>query len=54
MRIRALKLGLSVAGLVLAVAAIALDDTRLTWGAIAVLAVAVVLRFIGRRPGAGS
>jgi hypothetical protein len=50
MRFRALKLGLSVAGLALAVVAIAINDTRLTWGAIAVLAVAVALRFIGGRP----
>ncbi|HET9065920.1 MAG TPA: hypothetical protein VFN22_08910 [Gemmatimonadales bacterium] len=36
-------------GVVLAVLAIAADDTRLTWAAIGVLAVAVALRFGVRR-----
>jgi hypothetical protein len=49
MRLRAIKLGLSVAGLTLAIVAIAVDDPRLTWGAIVLLTVAVVLRFIGKR-----
>jgi hypothetical protein len=38
---------LATAGVVLAVGAIAADDRRLTWAAIAVLVAAVALRFTG-------
>lgn len=37
-----------VLGVVLAILAIAIDDSRLTWTAIGVLAVAVGLRFVKR------
>lgn len=43
------KLGLSAAGLLLAIAAIALDDQRLTWVAIGALTVSVAMRFWGRK-----
>jgi hypothetical protein len=43
-----LRVGLAVAGILAAAAAVALDDPRLTWAAIAVLATALLLRFIGR------
>ncbi len=48
MTYRRVKLGLSFAGLLLAIAAIAFNDTRLTWVAIGALAVSVAMRFLGR------
>lgn len=49
MKVQSVRIGLSASGLVLAVAAIALNDTRLTWAAIGVLVVAVALRLLARR-----
>jgi len=43
------KLGLAMAGLVFAAAAVALDDARLGWAAIALLAASLVVRLIIRR-----
>lgn len=55
-----IKLVLSLAGLVFAVVGIARDDRGITWAAIGILAVAVLLRLFLRRradsegdPGAG-
>ena len=48
------RLGLALLGVLLAAAAVAVDDRRLTWAAIAVLTVALLLRFVGRnRTGTG-
>lgn len=44
-----LKLGLAVVGIVLFGYGVRADDERLRWAGIAFLAVAVVLRFVGRR-----
>lgn len=44
-----LRFNLAIAGILLAVVALWRDDTRITWVAIGVLAVAVILRIIGRR-----
>ncbi len=44
-----LKLGLAVVGIVLFGYGIRADDERLRWAGIAFLAVAAILRFVGRR-----
>ena len=44
-----LKLGLTVVGVVLFGYGVRADDVRLRWVGIAFLAVAVILRFVGRR-----
>jgi hypothetical protein len=44
-----LRLGLAVSGFVLALLAVALDDTRLAWGAIALLAGSAIVRLILRK-----
>ena len=44
-----LRFNLAIAGILLAVVALWLDETRITWVAIGVLAIAVILRIIGRR-----
>ena len=49
-----LKLGLSVAGLVLVAVALKVGDPRLNWLAIAVLGAAVLVRFTGPRGGPGA
>jgi len=48
-RIEPLKFPLSLAGLLLALIAVGLDDRRVTWAAIAVLAAAIIIRFGVRR-----
>ena len=45
----AARRGLAVAGFVFAVAAVVLDDLRLGWAAIALLAISLVLRLVSRR-----
>lgn len=51
MNLDRVRLGLSAAGLCLAVAAIALDERWLVWAAIGVLAVSLAARLIaGRTP----
>ena len=55
MSINGIRLALSLAGMVLAVIAIMLNDRRVVWGAIALLAASLLLR-VGarrRRPGGG-
>ncbi|HEX3233746.1 MAG TPA: hypothetical protein VHR41_06090 [Gemmatimonadales bacterium] len=44
-----LRLGLALAGIALAVVAVALDQGRLGWAAIALLAGAVIVRLLQRR-----
>jgi hypothetical protein len=46
---QAAKLGSAVLGFVFAVAAVALDDPRLGWAAIALLSISFVVRAITRR-----
>jgi hypothetical protein len=55
MNLNKVRLVLSLAGMVVAVAAIMLNDRRVVWGAIALLAASLLLRLAqGRRgPGGG-
>jgi hypothetical protein len=53
MSINRIRLGLSLAGMVVAVLAIMLNDRRLVWGAIALLAASILLRVVARRRGSG-
>ena len=46
-----IRLGLSLAGMVVAVVAIMLEDRRIVWGAIALLAASLLLRIVVRRRG---
>ena len=46
---RAARLGFSVAGFVFALAAVLLDDRRLAWAAIGLLAASFLLRILSRR-----
>lgn len=48
---RQLRLGLALAGFVLALLSVTLDDRRLAWGAIALLAVSLILRLLLRKGG---
>jgi hypothetical protein len=47
--IPAARLGFAVAGFVFALGAVVLDDHRVAWGAIALLAVSLLLRLVTRR-----
>jgi hypothetical protein len=49
MSITRVRLGLSLTGMVVAVLAIMLEDRRLVWGAIALLAASLLLRLVARR-----
>lgn len=53
MSINRIRLGLSLAGMVVAVLAIMRNDRRLVWGAIALLAASILLRVVARRRGPG-
>ena len=54
MSLNQVRLGLSLSGMVVAVVAIILNDRRIVWGAIALLAASLLLRLvIGRRRSAG-
>ena len=44
------RLALSLAGMVVAVLAIILEDRRIVWGAIGLLALSLALKLAGRRP----
>ena len=46
-----LRLVLAFLGIALAIAAIALDDRRIAWVAMAVLAASLVLRIVARKAG---
>jgi hypothetical protein len=54
--INRIRLALSLTGMVVAIVAIMLDDRRVVWGAIALLAASVLLRLFQRwrEPGSGS
>jgi hypothetical protein len=50
MNVNQIRLGLSLTGMVVAIVAIMLNDRRIVWGAIALLAASLLLRLvIGRR-----
>lgn len=53
MNINRVRLALSLTGMVVAVAAIMLEDRRAVWGAIALLAASIALRLVQRRRGPG-
>ncbi len=53
MSLNRVRLALSLGGMVLAVIAIMLEDRRVVWGAIALIAVSLLLRIVGRRRGPG-
>jgi hypothetical protein len=44
-----LRVGLALAGFVLAVLSVALDDVRLAWAAISVLLLSLIARLIARK-----
>lgn len=49
MNLQALRLTLSLTGMLLAIAAIAFDERLLIWAAIGVLALSVIVRMVMRR-----
>lgn len=53
MNINRIRLALSLSGMVVAVLAIMLDDRRLIWGAMVLLAASLLIRLLAsrRRPG---
>ena len=53
MNLNRIRLGLSLTGMVVAVLAIMLNDRRLVWGAIGLLAGSLLLRVVVRRRGQG-
>jgi hypothetical protein len=53
MNLNRVRLALSLSGMVVAVAAILLDDRRVVWGAIALLGASLLLRLVQRRQGPG-
>jgi hypothetical protein len=53
MNVNRIRLGLSLTGMVVAVLAIMLNDRRLVWGAIGLLAASLLLRVVVRRRGQG-
>ena len=53
MSVNRIRLGLSLTGMVVAVVAIMLNDRRVVWGAIALLAASLLLRVVAGRRGPG-
>jgi hypothetical protein len=51
MNLNKVRLGLSLTGMVVAVIAIMLNDRRIVWGAIALLAASLLLRLVIRSRG---
>jgi hypothetical protein len=49
-RLTLLRVGLSLAGFAAALLAVALEERRLTWAAIALLTGSLIVRLIQRRP----
>jgi len=45
------RVGLAVAGFIVALLSIALDNRRVAWGAIALLTASLILRLLTRPPG---
>ena len=56
MSVNQIRLGLSLSGMVVAVVAIMLNDRRIVWGAIVLLAASLLLRLVVKvkRPKGGS
>lgn len=54
MNVTKVRLALSLSGMVVAVVAIMLDDRRIVWGAIALLAASLLLRLLARGRGRGA
>ena len=48
------RLGLAIAGFLVALASVALDNQRLAWGAIALLVGSLILRLLLHKPQDGS
>lgn len=48
-----LRLGLALAGMLVAAGAVALDSRRAAWGAIALLAASLIVRLLQRRGSGG-
>jgi hypothetical protein len=48
MNLNRVRLGLSLSGMVVAVVAIMLNDRRIVWGAIVLLAASLLLRLVAR------
>jgi hypothetical protein len=53
MNVNRIRLALSLTGMVVAVVAIMLNDRRVVWGAIALLAASLLLRVVARHRGPG-
>jgi hypothetical protein len=53
MSLNRVRLALSLTGMVVAIAAIMLDDRRVVWAAVALLGASLLLRLIGRRDRSG-
>ncbi|HEY9506201.1 MAG TPA: hypothetical protein VIQ27_09535 [Gemmatimonadales bacterium] len=49
MSLNRVRLALSLSGMVVAIVAIMLDDRRIVWGAIALLAASLLVRLLTRR-----
>jgi hypothetical protein len=49
-----LQIGLALAGFILALLSVALDDHRLAWAAIAVLTASLLIRLLRRKRGNGN
>jgi hypothetical protein len=53
MNVNQIRLGLSLTGMVVAIVAIMLNDRRIVWGAIVLLAASLLLRLVSRNRGRG-
>ncbi len=53
MNVNRVRLALSLSGMVVAVVAILVNDRRVVWGAIALLAASLLLKLVARRGGPG-
>jgi hypothetical protein len=53
MNLNRVRLALSLTGMVVAIAAIMLDDRRVVWGAIVLLGASLLLRVVQRRDRSG-
>jgi Flp pilus assembly protein TadB len=49
-----LRIGLAIAGFILALFSVALDDHRLAWAAIAVLIASLLIRLVRRKRASGN
>jgi hypothetical protein len=53
MNLHQVRLGLSLSGMIVAIVAIMLNDRRIVWGAIALLAASLLLRIVAWHRGKG-